>query len=133
MQIIVVFTDGKSTVPSKDQLAAVVKELEDQSIRLFIYEISDHKNSSLGTIACSSQQGYHEDLATLPVLQNPLYSLDSYFSFLARSNLETLGPTVLPYWQPIYTDYGNLGTIITVAYPGKNKSSTCTSWSFLNK
>ncbi|KAL2612061.1 hypothetical protein R1flu_023753 [Riccia fluitans] len=116
LKIIVLFTDGRSPVPSGPQLTTIVTELQDQSVRLFIYEISDSRNASLSSVACASKQGFHEDLETLRVLQNPLYSLVSYFTFLARSNLETLGSN-LPYWQPVYKDYGNLGDIVTVAYP----------------
>ncbi|KAL3683213.1 hypothetical protein R1sor_001235 [Riccia sorocarpa] len=116
LKIILLFTDGQGTVPTGSQLATIVQELEDRSIRLFIYEISDARNSTLGPVACQSKQGYHVDLETLRVLQNPLYSLNSYFTFLARSNIQTIGSN-RPYWQPVYVDYGNLGSIVTVAYP----------------
>ncbi|KAG6544228.1 hypothetical protein Mapa_014331 [Marchantia paleacea] len=114
LKIIVLFTDGKSTVSSEAQLATVLEEFTKKSIRLFIYEISD-KPGRLNTTACILQ-GYHQNLDPINVVQNPLYSLESYFTFLADSHVQSEGSTKA-FWQKVYVDYGTLGDIITVAYP----------------
>lgn len=120
LQIVILFTDGAS-LPSTEELVSVIRDIRSEHIRLFIFEIGGNSNTALGQLACQVD-GFAERLNPLNLIQNPLFTLNSYFSFLAQSQRNTTDGTK-PFWQRVYTDFGNLGDVITVAYPGMIRMS----------
>lgn len=112
------FTDGKSTVPP-GELNALAFELNTHAVSLFIYQMNG-MDPGLTQLACSVVPGHNEGLTINPLL-NPLYALKSYFNFFAL-NRQPADPDNLAFWQEPYPDYGVLGKVITVAYPGTSYS-----------
>lgn len=111
-----ILTDGTSD-ESSDNLDMLSAQLQQESIKLFLYQIGTRPNA-VTAFAC----GAGGQVESISVKGNELYHARSYFSFLAKCHVASVfenGTQNLAFWKNVYPDRSILGDVITVSYPGK--------------
>lgn len=119
LQVIIVFTDGNfsplnnATFPTSSLLASQVK--------VILYKLpgsSDNNpfllNTSLQPLLCGVQGTF--ELLNAPATTNPLYSIRSYYSFLAHIHMAVVANKAT--WSNVYESYSEMIKVVTVTYPG---------------
>ncbi|BBN17536.1 hypothetical protein MPTK1_7g15360 [Marchantia polymorpha subsp. ruderalis] len=108
---IIVFTNGG--ILSDEALNTTLDAVASNSVRLFLYSTkSTDANHQLLNQVANRSRGIHIRLTSS---QNRLWSLRSYFSYLAA--LQQTAGRIMPFWTPSYTDYYDIGEITTVTVP----------------
>ncbi|CAM6030389.1 unnamed protein product [Sphagnum balticum] len=113
LQVILTFTDGQilSLTENTSGLFSSIR-MQQMLVQIFSFDRSTDASTMLSQVACSCNGTYEQILETI---DNPLWTLRSYFGILANLRLQAL--SYLPYWTTPYLDDGSLGMVITVAYP----------------
>ena len=119
LQVIIVFTDGNfsplnnATFPTSKLLASQVK--------VILYKLprsSDNDpfllSTSLQQLLCGVQGTF--ELLNAPATKNPLYSIRSYYSFLAHTHMAVVANKAT--WSNVYASYSEMVDLVTVTYPG---------------
>ena len=117
LQVILTITDGQimpvasgDTTSTNDVFNSI--RLLNTLVQIFSFDRPpDDLGARLQTIACDCF-GTYERITTV---QDPLWTLRSYFGILARTRLTASNNT--PSWTRPYQDSGSLGQIITVIFP----------------
>ncbi|KAL2613932.1 hypothetical protein R1flu_025624 [Riccia fluitans] len=130
---IILFTDGSFTQAngglnlSNPKVAGIINQLQTRKVKLFIYGDPGKYDSDLQILSNSVNGVKNAD--TFVYLKqtdvnnfDPLFSMKSYFGYLAASSNAKYNKT--PLWSPPYRDYFNVGLIVTVTMPSfsANKS-----------
>jgi len=118
LKVIIVFTDGNfsplnnATFPTSSLLASQVK--------VILYKLpgsSDSNpfllNTSLQPLLCGVQGTF--ELLNAPATKNPLYSIRSYYSFLAHIHMAVVANKAT--WSNVYESYSEMIKVVTVTYP----------------
>lgn len=113
LQVILTFTYGQilSLTENTSGLFSSIR-MQQMLVQIFSFDRSIDTSTMLSQVACSCNGTYERILQTI---DNPLWTLRSYFGILANLRLQAL--SYLPYWTAPYLDDGSLGMVITVAYP----------------
>jgi hypothetical protein len=113
VQVILTFTYGQilSLTENTSGLFSSIR-MQQMLVQIFSFDRSIDTSTMLSQVACSCNGTYERILQTI---DNPLWTLRSYFGILANLRLQAL--SYLPYWTAPYLDDGSLGMVITVAYP----------------
>jgi len=116
LQVILTFTDGQilSLTENTSGLFSSIR-MQQMLVQIFSFDRPNDANdpsTMLSQVACSCNGTYERISETI---DNPLWTLRSYFGILANLRLQALNYS--PYWTTPYLDDGSLGTVITVAYP----------------
>jgi hypothetical protein len=116
VQVILTFTDGQilSFTENTSELFSSIR-MQRMLVQIFSFDRPNDANDAstmLSQVACSCNGTYERINKTI---DNPLWTLRSYFGILANLRLQAL--SYLPYWTTPYPDDGSLGNVITVAYP----------------
>jgi len=116
VQVILTFTDGQilSLTENTSGLFSSIR-MQQMLVQIFSFDRPNDANdpsTMLSQVACSCNGTYERISETI---DNPLWTLRSYFGILANLRLQALNYS--PYWTTPYLDDGSLGTVITVAYP----------------
>lgn len=117
LKVILTITDGQimpvasgDTTSTNDVFNSI--RLLNTLVQIFSFDRPlDDLGARLQTIACDCF-GTYERITTV---QDPLWTLRSYFGILARTRLTATNNT--PSWTGPYQDSGSLGQIITVIFP----------------
>ena len=119
LQVIIVFTDGNflpldnATFPTSNLLASQVK--------VILYKLprsSDNDpfllNTTLQQLLCGVKGTF--ELLNAPATKNPLYSIRSYYSFLAHTHMAVVANKAT--WSNVYESRSEMISVVTVTYPG---------------
>ena len=116
MQVILTFTDGQVTPVNLNASSTgnVFDSIRTQMalVQFYSFDRSPVEMNALSAVACYCSGTYERILISV---SNPLWTLRSYFGILARLRLKATNEK--PVWTAPYADNGNLGQVITVAYP----------------
>ncbi len=119
LQVIIVFTDGNfsplnnATFPTNNLLASQVK--------VILYKLPRSSDTdpfllttSLEQLLCGVQGTF--ELLDAPATKNPLYSIRSYYTFLAHTHMAVVANKST--WSNVYASYSEKLDVVTVTYPG---------------
>ncbi|KAL2613936.1 hypothetical protein R1flu_025628 [Riccia fluitans] len=130
---IILFTDGSFTQAngglnySDSNVAGIISQLQARKVNLFIYGDPGKYDSDLRML--SNNVNGVKDADTFVYLKqtdihnlDPLFSMKSYFGYLAASSSAKYNNT--PLWTPPYRDAYNIGEIATVTMPAFNANKS---------
>lgn len=111
---IIVFTSRG--ILQDESLNKTLDDVVNNLVRLFVFSMKSTDENLQDYIRVANRtRGLHVSLPSAS-RANPLYHMRSYFNYLA--SMQALSGRSLPFWTHFYSDYYDIGKIITVAVPG---------------
>ncbi|KAL3678953.1 hypothetical protein R1sor_021909 [Riccia sorocarpa] len=119
---VILLSDGLFTTDinySDPSTAAFISQFATRNVTLFIYGMNANPDPALGydarlTTLRDKSGGFYLNIRGSD-FQDPLFSMGSYFGFLAASHKNMYGDS--PFWSRNYIDYFGVAQIVTVAEP----------------